>query len=209
MPPDSLLEAYPGALRKKCTYAIKTLEHAVRQAAGISTVLGNAIISKPGPQPEPSLILSHYAVWLCDFIQPLISYQLSWPEHVDIGVASTLQIAFDIAVAHGSSNGPGLVVAQKANITLTIACSEVFQQPQQLLSKERHGKIIERVVSLALIHLSKQALAHRPLSMLVASKLVPTLHQLKEENRELDDTDLGVSLVTQNIVYCTDWRSVL
>ncbi|KAK0729999.1 phosphatidyl inositol 3-kinase-like protein [Lasiosphaeris hirsuta] len=196
LPPRSVLQAFSEVAPQKCTYTLNCIEDAVRHAAGLLAIIKGAALSKPGPHSQPSLLFGHHSVWLWDSLQKLVALQTPWPAHIDIGLASTLQMALDLATAQHGLGGLGFIVSQKANTGLAIICSGIFDQPQQLLSEEENGVALRRVACHAAMHLAKQTLAHRPLSTLVASRLIITALQVTSQNAIVgNDTDIGRSIL--------------
>ncbi|KAK3363362.1 phosphatidyl inositol 3-kinase-like protein [Lasiosphaeria hispida] len=196
LPPTAVMETFSEATPQRCTYTLNRIEYAVRHAAGLLAIIKGATLSKPGPHSQPSLLLGHHSVWLWDSLQHLVALQTPWPTHVDIGLASTLQMALDLATTQHDLGGLGFVVSQKADTGLATMCSDIFNQPQQLLSEEENGAALRRVACHAAMYLAKQALAHRPLSTLVASRLVIIALQVMSQNAIVgNDTDIGRSIL--------------
>ena len=193
LPPKAFWVTMPNAAPQRCSYTLKEPDHAVRLATGVFTVMKDAILSSARAQPYSSSLFDHYSVWLWDTLQPLVRLQASWPPPVEVGLASTLQTALDLAAAQRSSRGLDFVVSQKAKMGLAGVCSEMIEQPQRLISDDGDGPSLRRVLCLALVHLAKETIVNRPLSILIASRLIPRATQLTGENSIVGEaTDLGV-----------------
>ena len=90
-----------------------------------------------------------------------------------MGVTSTVETALELAVVHNHPNGLESVLSHKASTTLAIICSEIFDQLNALLGRNEGDQCLEKILSRALVQLSKEALGHRPLSVLISSRLLP------------------------------------
>jgi hypothetical protein len=181
LPPKPFLDSFPDVTPKRCSYVLKDFEQAVRHATGLLTIIKNAIVSKAGPEPQSSLFFGHYSALICESLRPLMSLQALWPTHLDMGIASTVQAALDIAVAQSDSDKQGFTATQRASTALAILCSDVIENQQLLLSDEDTGRALRRVICLALVYLAKEAIKSRPLSTLIGYRLVSPVTKLVSE----------------------------
>jgi hypothetical protein len=198
LPTKAFLETIPDAVPKKCIYTIKGPEQAVRHAASLAKMISNAITSRPEPQPPASMMYRQYSPWLCDHLQTLIFLQISWPAHIDVGVISTLETVLELAAAHNDSSGLESVVSHKASTTLAIVCSEIFEKRNELPGRNEGDQSLENILSRALVHLAKETLSHRPLSVLVSSRLLPRVPSAFLDSAD-SDGDLPVG---RSSFYC-------
>ncbi|KAK0655783.1 hypothetical protein B0T16DRAFT_487236 [Cercophora newfieldiana] len=181
LPPRPFLDTFPEVTPKKCSYVLKDLEQAVRHATGLVTIIKGAVIGRTGPEPHSSLFFSHYSSLLCESLHPLLSLQALWPAYIDVGIASTVQAALDIATAQRNPEKQGFTSIQRANTVLAILCSDLLESPRLLLSDEDSGPALRRVICLALVHLAKEAVGSRSLSTLISYRLVPHVAKLASE----------------------------
>lgn len=135
-------------------------------------MISNTLASRSEPQPPASMMYRQYSPWLCDHLQTLISLQISWPAHIDVGIISTLQTSLELAAAHNDTSGLESVISHKASTTLAIVCSEILEKLSELLGRNEGDQPLENILSRALVHLAKETLGHRPLSVLVSSRLL-------------------------------------
>jgi len=159
-------------------YVLKDFEQAVHHATGLVAIIKNAILTNAGRQPQSSLFFGHYSASLCESLRPLMSLQASWPAHVDMGIASTIQVALDLATAQSCSEKLGFTASQRASTALAILCSDIFENSQLLLSDENTGQALRRVICLSLIHLANEAISYRPMSTLIRYRLVSQVAKL-------------------------------
>jgi len=111
-----------------------------------------------------------------------------------MGLVSTLQAALDLSRTEADSSVVRSVTAQKASTALAMACSEVFDHPDRLTDNEDVAPALRSVMCLALVHLAKQAIADRPLSTLITSKLIPRANKAEAELTD-DQVDLSVGCI--------------
>lgn len=209
VPPEPFFQDYPTVIPKKCSYTLDSFEHAVRHAAGLVTIMKNIVLADYGPQPRLTTIFGSYAVWLSDCIQPLVSLQCSWPSHMDLRIASTIRAVADLASKPSSLEGQDMVTSQKANTALVLALIELSEQPHQLFNDDSSGPVLRGVLPAALVHLASAALNHRPLSVLIASRLSKQLRTAALESPGTPGTDFMVGLpLSVYISWLTEQRSI-
>ncbi|KAK3335428.1 hypothetical protein B0T19DRAFT_489276 [Cercophora scortea] len=181
-----------------CSFVVTTLEQAVRHAIGLLAIIKNAVLPHNGSQISPTF--GHVTTWLLDVLQPLASVQSAWPMPPDVSLTPIVRIALHTAATQGSLSMTDAILCQKANSVLVAVCTEVFEQSQQLISQEKSGESLRDVTCAALIHLAKEAIAHRPISRLVIWRLLTPAQTLVSENAIVGtDTDIwrAVQLLSQ------------
>lgn len=210
LPPEPFFQDYPTVMPKKCSYTLDSFQHAVRHAAGLITIIKNIVLADHGPQPRLTAMFGSYTVWLSDCIQPLVSIQASWPPHMDLRIASTIQVVADLASKPSSLEGQDIVTSHKVNTALVLALIELSEHSQQLFNDGGSGPVLRRVLPAALVHLANAALNHRPLSVLITSRLSKRLRTAALESPGTAGTDLmvGLPLLVYIIPQLTEQRSI-
>ncbi|KAK5663169.1 hypothetical protein OQA88_6586 [Cercophora sp. LCS_1] len=85
---------------------------------------------------------------------------------------------------------------------ITIVKNAILGQPQHITGEEDAVLAIKGVLPRALVHIANEALAYRPLSVLVASRLAPQARQVVRDSPETQETDLGRALSLLAWVAC-------
>ncbi|KXX76695.1 Protein kinase rad3 [Madurella mycetomatis] len=180
LPPKTFLEVVSDTVPSGCSFNLSDDEYAIRHAASLLTILKNTILSKNDSQAFFSY--DQNLVWLLDTIQPLSSILATWPVPLEVGLATLVQIALDLAKAHISSRGTKSILNHKANASLALVCTDVFRDPSQFLAGNEDGSRLRRIVCLALIHLAQASVNHEPTSRLIASAFLASALRLVSEN---------------------------
>lgn len=179
LPPQSLLRSFDlGPLPRKCTYTIRGLEHTLRLATGLSAIVHDASSQLP-------LLFSHNQFWLLDCFEPLASFLVVQP--IEIGLTTMVQMVVDLAATPNNADGVESVLAVKADATLVAVCCIVFREPRHLLSEDEAGSTLRRLICSALMRLAKGAIAHRPTSRLIATRLIEPARQVVSDNVAADN----------------------
>ncbi|KAK0613105.1 phosphatidyl inositol 3-kinase-like protein [Bombardia bombarda] len=188
------------------------LEQAVHHAIGLVGIIKRTVL--PQTDARLSSFYGHNLVWLLDSLETLASFQLTCPLVFDGGLASVIQmtIQLETAAARGSLVGVDSIVCHKANATLVAICSEIFKNPQQLLSNDQNGLMLRRQICLALIQVAKETLSIKsePISGLITSRLLNPAQRIVANNPIVGaETDVWRSVYLLGLVTATPPPSAL
>lgn len=103
---------------------------------------------------------------MMDVFQPLFSVLVDWSTQLKISLAPYVQTAIDLAEAADDTLRP------KAISALALLCGEVLDRSEQYLGEDEFGLAMRQTLSLALLHLVKEADNHRSLIQLIESRVV-------------------------------------
>ncbi|KAK1750228.1 protein kinase rad3 [Echria macrotheca] len=195
LPVESFFAHFPGVGPSRCSYTLETFDQGVRHASGLLAIMKNAILAGFSESTQIAMIYRRYAAWLSDIIQPLVALQVSWPPYLDLGLTSTVQAAMELAIRQSVSEGPECVVYQKANTALVLALIELAEQPQHIFGEDPANPELQRIVAESLIHLAGASLVHRPLFVLIGSRLHTRLRAVAVDDLGTPGTE--VKLATQ------------
>ncbi|KAK3330577.1 hypothetical protein B0H66DRAFT_579779 [Apodospora peruviana] len=159
---------------RRCSFTIRGSEQALRHALGLVAIIKSAILPQTGSQV--SFLYKHTLIWLLDCFHPLASHLIARP--IDGGLVSLLQMAVELAAAHGSSDGVDSVLSLKAYATLVAVCCCVFEKPRCFLKEDESSLVLRGAICSALIQLARGAIIHRPTSRLVITRLIAPAQQL-------------------------------
>lgn len=115
---------------------------------------------------EPPLLYRENIAWMMDLFQPLFSVLVDWSTQLKMSLAPYVQTAIDLAEAADDTLRP------KAVSALALICGEVFDRSEQYLGEDEFGLAMRKTLSLALLHLVKEADNHRSLMQLIESRVV-------------------------------------
>ncbi|EGO53602.1 phosphatidyl inositol 3-kinase [Neurospora tetrasperma FGSC 2508] len=167
LPPDTFLRALDlddPDTPSKFFYKIRDSEHAIRHAISLFHILKSTIL--PVGAAEPPLLYRGNIAWLMDVFQPLFSVLVHWSPQLKISLAPYVQTAIDLAEAADDTLRP------KAISALALICGEIFDRSEQYLGEDEFGLATRKALSLALLHLVKEADSHRSLMQLFESRVV-------------------------------------
>ncbi|KAJ4405694.1 serine/threonine-protein kinase M1 [Neurospora sp. IMI 360204] len=167
LPPDTFLRALDlddADTPSKFFYTIRDSEHAIRHAISLFHILKTSILPVGGA--EPPLLYRENIAWMMDLFQPLFSVLVDWSTQLKMSLAPYVQTAIDLAEAADDTLRP------KAVSVLALICGEVFDRSEQYLGEDEFGLAMRKTLSLALLHLVKEADNHRSLMQLIESRVV-------------------------------------
>ncbi|KAK3954844.1 phosphatidyl inositol 3-kinase [Pseudoneurospora amorphoporcata] len=183
LPPDTFLRALDlddTDTPSKFSYTIRDSEHAIRHALSLFHILKTSIL--PAGGAEPPLLYRENIAWMMDVFQPLFSVLVDWSTQLKISLAPYVQTAISLAEAADDTLRP------KAISVLALICAEVLDRWEQYLGEDEFGLAMRQTLSLALLHLVKEADKYRSLLQLIESRVV--IPAVKFTTASLPNSDL-------------------
>ena len=148
----------------RLVYTIQDSEHAIRHAISLFHILKTYVV--PTGDAEPLFLYREYSAWMMDLLHPFLSILVDRSTQLQISLVPYVQTAVDLAEAADDATCP------KAIAVLAMICGEVFDRSEQFLGDDEFGLAMRKTLSLALLHLVKEADNHSAMVPLIQSRVV-------------------------------------
>lgn len=177
-------------VRRGCSFTLVDKSHAIQHVCSILNILHGAVVAE-NQSSQHAVSFNKHIPWLIDSLQALNEEQQRWRDRHDYSPVPLLRQA--LGLTHSSSE-VDRVVLHKLDATIVLLSAEVAERPDVLKDEGQNGKIANRTLTLALVHLADISIKQRPVSRLVAAQLLNPLTALLAEAHLRVTEDLQVCL---------------